>query len=334
MIARATRSSRRLLREGEREDHMTDKGSAIQSTPAAAASPPQAARDAQGWRSVRILGSRIHLIDLDTVLATMDQWIAQRDGRCRQIVVTGYHGIWEGSKHEEFRQLLNGADMWIPDGIAPVFVARSRGYKNVRRIPGAELLAAFCERGSQRGYSSFFYGDTDPTLDALKAQLEKRFPGHRVAGTFSPPFRKLTPEEDEEHVRMINDAKPDVLWVGLGLPKQDRWIYEHRHRLNVPIAVGVGAAFAFVGGTIKRAPRWIGNCGLEWAYRLITEPRKCWRRSLVEGPKFIATVLEESVCDRLLGAAQPPIADLELTDEELMEIFEGVSPTPAGAARL
>ena len=127
----------------------------------------------------------------------------------------------------------------------------------------------------------------------IEREKQEQYPGHHVVGVLSPPFRPLTPEEDEAQVQAINRAKPDVLWVGLGTPKQDRWIHEHRQRLEVPVAIGVGAAFRFLSGQVPRAPVWIGRVGLEWAYRLLQEPRKCWRRCLIQGPQFIIHVALE-----------------------------------------
>ena len=233
------------------------------------------------------------MIDLPAVVDLMDRWIAHPDGRCRQVIVTGFHGIWESHKRPDFKAILNSADLWVPDGIAPVWVARRRGFPSATRIPGAELMKAFFELADRRGYRSFFYGDTDDTLAALRKRLMEKYPGHQVAGTFSPPFRPLSAEEDERIVQMINDARPDVVWVGLGLPKQDRWVHAHLSRLKAPLAIGVGAAFAFHAGTVKRVPDWIGNHGLEWLWRFIQEPKKLWRRDLLEGPRFVGHVFLE-----------------------------------------
>ncbi len=220
--------------------------------------------------SITILGSRIHTLPLRKVLRQMEQWILapQNEQRLHQIIVTGFHGIWKAHQDPELKQILNGADIWVPDGIAPVAIARLKGLGKIQRIPGAELMQAFFERADQKGYRSFFYGDTDKTLDSLRKKLESSYPGHQVVGTISPPFRPLTKEEDEKMIQSINQAKPDVLWVALGMPKQDRWIYDHRHRLKVPVAIGVGAAFAFVSGDVKRVPEPIGAWGLEWLWRL------------------------------------------------------------------
>ena len=163
-------------------------------------------------RKIKVLGSGIDVIDLPDIVLRMEEWISE-PAACRQLVVTGFHGIWEAHKKPDFKAILNSADVWVPDGIAPVWVARIRGIRNVHRTPGAEIMQAFFEMANKKGYSSFFYGDTDETLAALRENLEKKYPGHKVVGTYSPPFRPLTPKEDEAVIRMINDAKPDVLWV-------------------------------------------------------------------------------------------------------------------------
>ncbi len=244
-------------------------------------------------RTVRVLGSEVDILDLEEAVSVVAGWIEARDGPCRQVVVTGAHGLWEAHCDREFKRMVNSAALWLPDGIAPVWIARLRGMRSACRIPGAELMEAFLAKADFAGYRSFFYGDTEETLQRLGAVLAERYPGHVVAGTLSPPFRPISPEEDDEQVRAINRARPDVLWVGLGTPKQDRWIYEHRDRLEVPVAVAVGAAFRFLTGQVSRAPAWIGKMGLEWAYRLAMEPRKCWKRCFLQGPQFVAHVVME-----------------------------------------
>jgi N-acetylglucosaminyldiphosphoundecaprenol N-acetyl-beta-D-mannosaminyltransferase len=237
--------------------------------------------------SVDILGSRIHLVSASRTVDILECWIRSRDHHCRQVIVTGFHGLLEAYKNPSLRSILNQADLWVPDGIAPVWLARLRGHRNAVRAPGAEIMREFFARAQGKGYSSYFYGDTDRTLAALTASVSYLYPGHRVAGACSPPFRVLTPAEDDAIVDRINAAHPDILWVALGMPKQDVWIHEHLPRLNVPVAVGVGAAFAFVAETVKRCPQWLGNAGFEWAYRFLKEPGKLWRRDLVDGPRFL-----------------------------------------------
>jgi N-acetylglucosaminyldiphosphoundecaprenol N-acetyl-beta-D-mannosaminyltransferase len=162
-----------------------------------------------------------------------------------------------------------------------------RGHRNAVRAPGAEIMLEFLKRAEEKHYSSYFYGDTEQTLAALCETVARNYPGHRIAGAYSPPFRPLTPSEDAAIVERINAARPDILWVALGMPKQDIWIHDRLKSLNVPVAIGVGAAFAFVAGTVSRCPEWMGRAGLEWLYRFLKEPRKLWRRDLFDGPHFL-----------------------------------------------
>jgi len=243
--------------------------------------------------TVEILGSEVNILELEDAVKAMLDWIEKPDGNCHQIIVTGFHGLWEGFKNPEFGTILNLADLWIPDGIAPVWIARIKGLTKARRIPGANLMERFLQLADRKEFSSFFYGDTDDTLEKLKQRLQTSYPGHRIVGTFSPPFRALTPEEDDKIVQIINDKRPDVVWVGLGMPKQERWIFEHKEKLNAPIAIGVGAAFRFLAGKVKRVPEWAGDTGLEWAWRLVMEPKKLWRRDFIEGPQFLMHVTLE-----------------------------------------
>jgi N-acetylglucosaminyldiphosphoundecaprenol N-acetyl-beta-D-mannosaminyltransferase len=248
--------------------------------------------------TIEILGSKVDRVTTESALARIEGWIADPAERPRFGVVTGFHGIWVGHQDPSFRAILDQADLFCPDGIAPVWLARLRGEPLHGRVPGAELMAAFLARANERGYGSFFYGDTDETLAALGLRLAERYPGHRVVGTFSPPFRPLSRAEDEEIVGRINQARPDILWVGLGLPKQERWIHAHLDRLEVPVAIGVGAAFGFLSGKVSRVPQWIGDAGFEWVWRFLAEPKKLWRRDLIDGPRFIYHGVRESLAYR------------------------------------
>jgi len=250
-------------------------------------------RDIDQIPFVRILGSRVHMLQIPDVLAIMEHWIQTEPAHCHQMVVTGMHGLIEGHRDQQFRTILNSVDLFVPDGISPVWIARCYGFPLKKRATGGDLMTEFCQLSNQRGYRNFFYGDTEDTLQLLREKLKEKLPNLKIAGTFSPPFRPFTHEEDEEIIKMINESQADVLWVGLGLPKQERWIFEHRSRLNVPVAIGIGAAFKFLSGKVKRAPSWIGDHGLEWLWRFLHEPRKLWRRVLLDGPQFVYYVLLE-----------------------------------------
>jgi N-acetylglucosaminyldiphosphoundecaprenol N-acetyl-beta-D-mannosaminyltransferase len=236
--------------------------------------------------SFSVLGVRVAAVQIPGVIAQMEEWIAEGTGS-HYIAVTGMHGVTEAQHDAEFKRILNAADLVVPDGMPLVWLGRREGHALRRRVYGPELLPAFCERTAAKRYRHFFYGAAAGVAEKLAETLAARFPGVEVAGTCSPPFRPLTPEEDSQIVELIRQAKADVLWVGLSTPKQERWMFEHRERLNVPVIVGVGAAFDLLTGKLKQAPPWMREHGLEWLFRLWREPRRLWRRYLVGGSKFL-----------------------------------------------
>lgn len=244
--------------------------------------------------SIRVLGLRVHMIQMGEALGLLEHWIQERV-RCRQVVVTQMHGVMEGRRDRDFMTILNSADLFLPDGVSLSLVGRQRGFGSQKRVCGSDLMWEFFKAAEEKGYRSFFYGDTEETLRLLTLRLSKAFPRLAIAGVHSPPFRTLTPEEAAQEIKMINESGADVLWVGLGLPKQERWIFEHKDKLNVPVAVGVGAAFKFLSGQVNRAPSWLGDNGLEWLWRFIHEPGRVWRRVLLDGPQFVFYVTLESL---------------------------------------
>ena len=267
-------------------------------------------------KSVEILGCEVSNVTIDEALGNIESWIEQPAHRSRFVVATGFHGIWEAYKNPQLREILNSADLFCPDGIAPVLISRLRGTPIPARVPGPDLLSRFAERANHCGYRSYFYGDTEDTLRALTSRLQHPFTRHRVVGTMSPPFRDLRPEEELASVNEINRTRPDVLWVGLGLPKQEWWIYRNLSRLRVPVVIGVGAAFRFASGKVKRAPVWMRNAGLEWLWRLAMEPAKLWRRDLIDGPKFIYHALAETLTLRLQACERPVAEKRRLLSDE------------------
>ena len=246
-------------------------------------------------KSVRILGNEIPALDVPEIITTMEHMISSyvQGQPCRQVVNTGFHGLWEANRSAKIKKIYSEADLWIPDGISFKMIAQLKGCRTAKRLAGIDFVRAFLDIANEKGFKSFFYGDTKDTLNKLALNLGRQYPSHRVVGAFSPPFRLPSKAEDNDIIRIINQAKPDVLWVALGCPKQDIWINEHKDRLHVPVAVGVGAIFKFLAGTVKRSPEWVARLGAEWLWRFIQEPGKLWRRDLIDGPRFLWHVFLE-----------------------------------------
>lgn len=235
----------------------------------------------------QVLGAPVHIIDVENVLRLMERWIRERD-RTHWIAVTGSHGALEARKRPDFRAILHTADLSVPDGRwAARFAARKMSCET-HQVRGADLMSAFFALSRQKGFTNYFYGDTDETLTLATERLRQKHPGVKIVGAYSPPFRELTSDEDAQIVEMINRANPDVLWVALGLPKQERWIFAHRDCLKTPVIVAVGAALKFHSGKVVPSPGWASKAGLEWFWRLTHEPRTVWRRALIYGPQFMA----------------------------------------------
>ena len=184
------------------------------------------------------------------------------------------------------RTVLNGAAVGAPDGMPLVWSLRSSGVKNQSRVYGPDLMLALCRQASSLGHRIYLYGAREQTLELLCCKLRERFPSLVIAGAYSPPFRPLTAEEDRCCVERILNADTDILFVGIGAPKQERWMHEHASRLPGVVMLGVGAAFDFHAGLVKQAPAWLQNAGLEWFFRLVMEPRRLWRRYLLN-PLFL-----------------------------------------------
>jgi N-acetylglucosaminyldiphosphoundecaprenol N-acetyl-beta-D-mannosaminyltransferase len=239
-----------------------------------------------------VLGVSVDAVRIEDVCVILEQWIQQRH-RCHYVAVTGMHGIMEAQYDPSFRTILNSADLVVPDGMPLVWLGRLRGIELRRRVYGPDLMLSVCEQTTSRGWRHFLLGGAPGVSDRLATALTSRFPGLQIAGTCSPPFRPLTQREDDELVAAINRASADVVWVGLSTPTQERWMYEHRDRLDAAVLLGVGAAFDFHSGTKKQAPSWMREGGLEWLFRLFQEPRRLWRRYLIYGPRFVWFVAQE-----------------------------------------
>jgi N-acetylglucosaminyldiphosphoundecaprenol N-acetyl-beta-D-mannosaminyltransferase len=232
-----------------------------------------------------ILGVGVSAINMSMALATIDRWIDTR--RRHYVCITGVHGVMESQRDPELRRIHNTAGMATPDGMPLVWMLWASGHRRADRVYGPDLMLAVLERSQERGYRHFLYGSSEATLARLQLNLHARFPGLSIVGSHSPPFRPLTPSEDAAVVEMINAARPDVVWVGLSTPKQERWMAEHRDRLEAPVLVGVGAALDFHAGLLRQAPRFMQRSGSEWLFRLAMEPRRLWRRYLRNNPAFL-----------------------------------------------
>ncbi len=252
------------------------------------------------WRAdarVDVLGVSVSAIDLPEAVDRIAGWIGQRSQN--YVCVTGVHGVMESQRDEDLRRIHNASGMTTPDGMPMVWAGHWAGASWMRRVYGPDMMLAVCERASEMGWRSFFYGGREGVPELLAERLAQRFPGLRVAGTYSPPFRELTPEEDAALIDRINASHADLVWVGLSTPKQERWMAAHVGRLEAPVLLGVGAAFDIHAGTLAQAPRWMQRNGLEWLYRLFREPRRLWRRYLSTIPRFLFAVARRR--PRLMG---------------------------------
>jgi N-acetylglucosaminyldiphosphoundecaprenol N-acetyl-beta-D-mannosaminyltransferase len=193
----------------------------------------------------------------------------------------------------EFRRQYNGSYLTTPDGMPLVWLGRWHGHRHVTRVYGPDLLAAVCDAGRDVGLRHFFYGGQPGVAERLRDSLLTRFPGLQVVGTFTPPFRELTAPEQAELRTRVAAAQPNVIWVGLSSPTQERFMATHGPALDAGLLVGVGAAFDFLSGRVPQAPRWMQRSGLEWLHRLATDPRRLWRRYLLHNPMFVLRTLAQ-----------------------------------------
>ena len=240
-------------------------------------------------RRVDVLGVEVSAINMEMALGSISGWIDALD---RQYVcVTGVHGVMESQRDPALAAIHNASGLTTPDGMPMVWAGKKAGADWMERVYGPDLMLAVCQLAADAGWSSFFYGGSPGVPEQVAEALRARFPALKIAGCYSPPFRALTDEEKADVTDMINTASPTLVWVGLSTPKQERWMAEFRPLLEAPVLFGVGAAFDIHAGRLPQAPPWMQQSGLEWAYRLYREPRRLWRRYLVNNPRFVAAIL-------------------------------------------
>jgi len=235
--------------------------------------------------TINILGVPIATVNMHQAAAQIEEWIQNR--KKTYVTVTGVHGIMESQYDERVKRIHQTAGMCVPDGMPTVWIGRLYGHKNMSRVYGPDLMLEILKRSVKKGYSHFFYGGKEGVPELLKKRFKTRFPGLKIVGVFSPPFRALTLKEEKNIEDLINNASPDVIWVGLSTPKQERWMALHIKKLNTSVMIGVGAAFDFHTGLVKQAPHLMQKMGLEWFFRLCTEPKRLWKRYLLNNPLFI-----------------------------------------------
>lgn len=246
-----------------------------------------------GFPQFDVLGVQISAVDIECALKAIGEWIAQ--SRPSYVCVTPVHSVMECQRDEQVRAVYNEATMVTPDGMPIVWLGKLAGHRQIDRVYGPDLMLAVCERSVATGWQHFFYGGGEGVAERLREKLCQRFPGLRVVGTCCPPFRSLTEEEDAAVVRQIDRSGADVVWVGLGSPKQDLWMHAHLGRIRAPVMVGVGAAFDFHAGLKSQAPRFMQRSGLEWLYRLLCEPRRLGKRYMIGNPQFVIYLLLEKL---------------------------------------
>ena len=244
-----------------------------------------------------ILGINVSALNMNMALEQLDGWIAERV--LRYVCVVPAHSIMDGYQQPYLRAIFNSSGMTTPDGMAVVWLLRLKGHRHVKRVYGPDLLLATCEHGLKKGYRHYFYGGAPGVADGLIERLSAHCPGLQIAGTLSHPFRPVALEEDREIISQINKSRADIIWVGLGSPKQEIWMHAHLGRITAPVMVGVGAAFDFLSGSKPQAPAWMQRSGLEWLFRLSHEPKRLWPRYR-QYPKFIVLAASE-----LLGVMHP-----------------------------
>jgi N-acetylglucosaminyldiphosphoundecaprenol N-acetyl-beta-D-mannosaminyltransferase len=241
---------------------------------------------------INILGVNIHSVLAKEVVLTIEQWLNER-GEPRMICTPNADLIMKARRDRDFLQILNHADLSLPDGMGVVYASRILGQPLAETVTGRLIPRDLCRIAADRGWSVFFLGGKPGSAKAAAERLQHAYPKLMVAGYFCPRFEfALGDEEDRKAVEIIKRARPNILYVGLGAPKQEKWIKAHLEEIKVPVSIGVGYAFDILGGLVKEPPRWMTRVGLEWLVRLLKEPRRLWRRYLVDGMIFIGLVLQ------------------------------------------
>ena len=235
--------------------------------------------------SFMILGVKINVLTINTLANEINRWI--KDDFRSYIVLTGVHGIIEMQKNQELREINNNAGLVTPDGMPTVWYGKLLGYKSIEKVYAPDIMFKIFSQSTEFEYKHYLYGGKDGVAEKLSEILQKKYPGIEIVGTFCPPFRELTDNEISDISEDINKSGANIVWCGLGCPKQEKWMYKFRNKLNAQVLIGVGAGFDFLSGEKPLASEFVKNSGFEWLYRLIKDPKYLWKRYFKIVPLFI-----------------------------------------------
>ena len=232
-----------------------------------------------------VLGVRVNITNLHAAVEAADKLIQR--GEQGYVCVTGVHGVMESQSDPDLLDIHNGSFMTVPDGTPLVWLGKLSGFRDIGRVYGPDFMIGLCQRAAERGYRVFLYGGAAGVAEDLKGVLEEKCSGLKVVGTYTPPFRPLNDDEEAQLVELLTECQPDIVWIGLSTPKQERFMAKYLPLLDTRLMVGVGAAFDIHTGRISDSPAWVKVCGLQWFHRLLQEPRRLWRRYLFNNPRFL-----------------------------------------------
>jgi len=249
-------------------------------------------------KKIDILQTQVNALSQQNLVDLVHNWTKKNESK--YICFANVHMIMEGYDDENFRNIVNKADIVAPDGMPLVWYIKLAGFKNQERVCGPDMTLKICELAEKESIPIGFFGSSEEVLKKLKTNLIKMYPKLKISCCISPPFRKLTIEESKMYINQINNSGIKILFVGLGCPKQEKWMFQHRNEIN-SVMLGVGAAFDFISGTKKIAPDFLKKCGLEWLYRLLQEPKRLWKRYLKHNPRFVFLAFLEITKNKLLN---------------------------------
>jgi N-acetylglucosaminyldiphosphoundecaprenol N-acetyl-beta-D-mannosaminyltransferase len=218
---------------------------------------------------------------------------------CGYVTVNNVHTMIEGFRHSSYSEIINNSFLSIPDGKPLQIVGRLKGNKDISRLFGPTVMEKFIDWGRKDGIKHFFFGSSEETLAKLKIAIEEKYPGTKISGMISPPYKPISEWDNSQFAQIINDTTPTFIWVGLGAPKQERWMYDNYKSIHYGIMFGIGAGFDYLAGNTDHAPEWMKNFALEWLYRLIQEPGRLWKRYFTTIPQFIFFALRELIVEKV-----------------------------------